>query len=220
VGLLGAPSLWLEIGSYVGATAILTSAALKAVGLPPAIVCIDPFTGGVDEWAGRDRGLHIGGGLRMDVFGHTRLYETFLANVNSAGHRGEVMPLRVSPISGLRTLQQLYQEQRLSQPTSVVFLGGRAHEEAETLLEVRLSWGLLASPGMLMGELWPERPGVWGDVRAFARELRLPRLPGEMLQKLEAATHCVSEPEPGLALLLPSPGGAGLWLLPKGEWTV
>jgi len=219
----GEVSLWLEVGSFVGDSAITTAKTLKELGAATGVVCIDPFTGMVDMWATR-KGLRTALGLRqrspsitvsdgpllMDEYGHSRIYEMFLANIRGAGHHDVVMPIRISSISGMRLLRDLHKDKRLESLPQVIYLDS-AHEPNETLLEVREAWRTLQAPGVLFGDDW-SWPGVRQDVMIFAEEVRNPALAPETLRRFDWPERAAHQPVPGLAVV---DEGDGVWFLLK-----
>lgn len=198
-------SLWMEVGSFIGGSAITTAAAVKAMNLSIGIVCLEPFTGDVGMWATRKAMREIANHpfadstLKMDQFGHSRIYETFLANVRSKGHQDIVMPLRLSSISGMRLIRQMQRDARIEVVPQVIYLDS-AHEEGETLLEVRTAWSLLPSPGILLGDDWSWE-GVRLDVQTFAVQMRLASFSEEELRGLDTAAQRTTQPHPGIALI-------------------
>lgn len=223
LGVLKEPSLWLEVGSFVGSSAITTAATLKSLNLTTGMVCIDPFTGVVDMWStrkafrtsnglgSRNTGNSIADGpLMMDEYGHSRIYEQFLANVHGAGHEDIVMPIRIGSLAGMRLLRRLDRERRLGSLPQVIYLDS-AHEQDETLLEVREAWRLLDTPGVLFGDDW-SWPGVRTDVTAFARGLQLRNFSEKEMQNFGVPSRPAKQPVPGLALI---DEADGTWLLVK-----
>jgi len=218
-----APPLWLEVGSFVGDSAITTARTFKELGISTGIVCIDPFTGMLDMWNNR-KGLrtHLGlrqrgasqtvsdGALLMDEFGHSRIFEMFLANVRGAGHQDIVMPLRVSSISGMRILQALHEDMRIRDLPQVIYLDS-AHEPNETLLEVREAWRTLQAPGILFGDDW-SWPGVRQDISIFAAELGRRSLSQQELAQFNWEQTLATQPLPGLAVV---DEDDGIWYLVK-----
>lgn len=214
------PYMWLEVGSYIGSSAITTAKVLKQMRLNCGVLCIDPFTGMVDMWADRKAfRTHFGllerqnvadGPLLMDEFGHSRIYEMFLANVRSRGHQDYVLPLRVSSITGLRLLRTLYEQGRIERPPEIIYLDS-AHEAGETLLEVQEAWRLLAAPGVLFGDDW-SWPGVQSDVLQFAARLMQRPLTNEELHRFDWPTKAAFQPVKGLAVVDEDDGA---WMLFK-----
>jgi len=211
-------SLWVEVGSFIGGSAVTTAETVKDLNLSTGIVCIDPFTGDVGMWSTR-KAMRImanhpnaDSALKMDQYGHSRIYETFLANVRKKGHNDIVMPLRISSISGLRLIQALWRDKRIQVLPQVVYLDS-AHEEGETLLEVRTAWNLLPAPGILFGDDW-SWPGVRGDVETFADQMRLPSFSDEELRLLDTSQQKTTQPRPGIAIINEH---NGTWVMLKRE---
>ncbi|CAK9052789.1 unnamed protein product [Durusdinium trenchii] len=214
------PRMWLEVGSFIGSSAITAATTLKSLRLSTGVVCVDPFTGMVDMWADRKAfreafGLtqrrHVADGpLLMDEFGHSRIYEMFLANVRYSGHEDYILPLRVSSITGLRLLRTLFEQGRIDHPPEIIYLDS-AHEAGETLLEVTEAWRLLAVPGVLFGDDW-SWPGVQSDVLRFAQDLQQRHLTDEELHRFDWPTSSAIQPVPGLAVVDQDDGA---WMLFK-----
>jgi hypothetical protein len=70
-----------------------------------------------------------------------------------------VLPLNTSSIVGLKLLQRLYKQKRISSLPEVVYLDS-AHEPGETLMELKSAWRLMEGKGILCGDDWG-----WEDVR-------------------------------------------------------
>lgn len=220
-----APALWVEVGSFVGNSAITTANTFKELGMNTGIVCIDPFTGVVDMWSTRkalrqhlgldkrSQGVMVADGpLLLDEFGHSRIYEMFLANVNAFGHQDIVMPLRASSITGLRLLRVLHEEGRIDHFPKVIYLDS-AHEPDETYLEVREAWRLLDVPGVLFGDDW-SWPGVRDDVTRFAAAQYFRNFSEEELRRLDWQTREAIQPVPGLAVVEQDDG---FWMMLKDK---
>jgi predicted O-methyltransferase YrrM len=164
------PTFWLELGTMLGGSALMTAEAIKRLGLETSICCVDPFTGDVNMWAW-ERELRERGDwryLKLEA-GRPTIYERFLANVREAHHADAIVPIVCTSLVGMRLLQVLVDQGRLSQLPDVVYLDS-AHEPEETLLELRRAWELLRPGGVLFGDDW-----LWSsvreDVRALARSV-------------------------------------------------
>ena len=197
---IAAPSFWLEIGSMLGGSAIVTAAAVKRLGLRCGIVAIDPFCGDVNMWAW-EHNLHLKGEwrfLRLED-GESTIYRRFLANVMAAGHHDIILPITTTSIVGIKLLLRLHREQRIDQVPSVIYLDS-AHEPDETFLELRNAWDLLPSGGVLLGDDWS-----WNAVRTDVS-----RFAATVTQNPTTAT--------ALRATLPGTTGAGNVMLYKGQW--
>merc|ERR1719387_1367596 len=173
----GGPKFWLEVGSFIGNSAITTARQIKKAGLRTSIIAVDPFTGDVNMWAWNKglTGPNKFNYMEMDSTGSGRIYETFLANVKAAGHQDTVLPVRASSLVGMRLLTRLQQEKRLDQLPKVIYLDS-AHEKDETLMELQTAWGVLQDGGILFGDDWGWS-AVHNDVTKFAQSLNLEKLP-------------------------------------------
>ena len=160
------PIFWLELGTMLGGSALMTAEAIKRLGLATSICCIDPFTGDANMWAW-ERELRERGEwryLKLEA-GRPTIYERFLANVRRARHADTIVPIVSTSLVGLRLLQILVDQGRLSRLPDVIYVDS-AHEPEETLLELRRAWELLRPGGVLFGDDW-----LWPSVREDARAL-------------------------------------------------
>ena len=166
------PSFWLEVGSMLGNSAIVTAERINEQRLSTEIVCIDPFCGDVNMWAweaasARDRTWRF---LNLKN-GHPTIYNRFLANVVHSGFQSSILPIPCTSIVGFALLRRLHSEQRLSHLPEIIYLDS-AHQEGETFLELQAAWDLLAPGGILFGDDWS-----WGavrhDVSEFATDLKM-----------------------------------------------
>mmetsp|Transcript_105044 Transcript_105044/g.234451 ORF Transcript_105044/g.234451 Transcript_105044/m.234451 type:complete len:331 (+) Transcript_105044:66-1058(+) len=208
--LLENPILWVEVGSFIGRSAIKVASEAKKMNLSTSILCADPFTGDTDMWLRHKDELKKGryNELHSDAFGSPRVYETFLANVRKAGHHDFILPLRSTGIVAMRLLHRMFKEERIKSLPAVVYLDS-AREKDETLMELQLAWKVLATPGVLFGSDWGNL-AVRGDVIRFAIKLALPSLTLEELHRLGGAR--TAQPVPGLVVVS---YGKGHWVLYK-----
>lgn len=163
------PKFWLEVGTMLGGSAIKVAHRIKALGLDTQIVCIDPFTGDVNmwdwEWALTKKNEWRFLGLQN---GRPTIYDRFLANVVDAGYEEMILPIQCTSIVGMRLLQRLNSQGRISMLPQAIYLDS-AHELDETLIELRTAWQLLPEGGVLLGDDW-NWAAVRTDVTKFAEE--------------------------------------------------
>lgn len=199
---LTAPLFWLEIGSMLGGSAILTAAAVKRRLAPTGIVCVDPFCGDVNMWAWEQEKRRAGEWrfLRVEQ-GRPTIFDRFVANVDAAGHNDVILPVTATATVGIRLLGRLLAQGRIPCRPEVIYLDS-AHEAEETLLELRLGWDLLAPGGILFGDDWSWE-AVRTDVLRFAATVATS--PGRLL-----ARHAQARPQDGVVLM-----ENGQWALVK-----
>jgi tetratricopeptide (TPR) repeat protein len=162
------PRFWLELGSFLGGSAIRTAGIIKAQMAPTEIVCIDPFAGNANMWAEEEANKQAGEWqpLRLER-GRPTIYERFLANVSGSGHDDIIMPIAATSLVGIRLLRRLAAENRLAALPDVIYLDG-AHEADETFLELKTCWDLLQPGGVVIGDDW-DQEAVRNDVLRFGQ---------------------------------------------------
>jgi len=215
------PKFWLEAGSFIGNSAILTAKVMKKRGFDSSsVVCVDPWTGDVNMWAwnkGRTGPNHFNY-LEMDKMGEPRIYETFLSNVHSEGQQDVIVPIRATSLVAMRLVARLHKEKRLPQLPDVIYLDS-AHEKDETLMELRDARNILQPGGILFGDDWMWE-AVRGDVTTFAQSLKLQRLPASTLERFGAPGWQVTQPADGLLVVgksgqKPESDHFATWYIPK-----
>uniref|UniRef100_A0A0G4HWS4 Uncharacterized protein n=1 Tax=Chromera velia CCMP2878 TaxID=1169474 RepID=A0A0G4HWS4_9ALVE len=163
-------SFLLEVGSFKGGSAIQAAQELKRTGLGGvSLVCVDPGTGGVNDWLRNvegDRPSHLlTGGL-----GRPRVFETFLANILDKKQGDQILPLQMTGLVGMKLLKKLFEARRLSSLPQMVYLDA-AHEKGETRLELEAAWEVLSPCGFLWGDDF-DWEAVRSDVSDFVREVK------------------------------------------------
>ena len=167
-------SYMIELGSFIGDSAIVWANALEDAGATDAVViCMDTWLGDVNMWWWKDRWLGPQG-----ASGEPRLYEQFMANIAvEARVRSRVLPVRTSSSTGLRYAARLLAKRRLFEGRPRLIYLDAAHEYPETLHEMRLAWQLLPPGGFLVGDDFDSSwPGVQWSLNEFIAERR----PSEM----------------------------------------
>jgi len=166
------PLFWVEVGSMLGGSVIVTAKEIKAAKLNATIVAIDPFTGDVSMWASEKASRKENRfAMLRNTKGHPTIYDRFRANVVDAGHADMVVPIVASSIVGMKLLAQLYQEKRIPKFPEVLYLDS-AHEEGETLLELRRAWDVLPPGGVLFGDDF-NWTAVQTDVHKFVSHVKV-----------------------------------------------
>jgi predicted O-methyltransferase YrrM len=156
------PKLVIELGVWKGMSTIEMARLMKLQGLKGEILCIDTWLGssGHLSQAGRRGELH-------PKNGYPTVYQTFLANVASAGHADVVTPLAMDGTSAAYALKRLKLE------ADVIHIDA-SHEYEAVLADLRNYWPLLSSSGILIADDYGVWPGVTRAVCAFASEVDRP----------------------------------------------
>lgn len=161
------PSFIVEIGSMIGGSAITMANSAKKLEEFPSIVCIDPFSGDVNMWAW-EKGLIESQKWRFIKVKHGRstIRDRFEGSVIKEKLTNQIIPLEMTSLVGLRLIQRLNKEGRLSQLPDCIYLDS-AHELGETYLEAKTAFEILSDDGILFGDDW-SWPAVEHDITKFA----------------------------------------------------
>lgn len=161
------PTYILECGSMIGGSAIIMAQILMSLNKSTEIVCIDPFTGDVNMWDW-EKGNKESDSWRFLQLenGIPTIYKRFLANCMSAGFKNKILPINVTTTVGIRLLQRLFLQKRISSLPNYIYLDS-SHEQGETYFELFLCWSLMNNGGVLFGDDW-NWPSVREDVLIFS----------------------------------------------------
>jgi predicted O-methyltransferase YrrM len=170
------PTFWLELGSFVGGSALKVAKSLKENNLQTGIICCDPFCGDVNMWdweinpsiKGKDGVPYKFIGLEE---GLPTIYKRFISNIFFEEHSDVITPLQVTSIVAIKLLERLYSQKRISELPTIIYLDS-AHEADETYLELANAWRVLPSGGILLGDDW-SWDAVKNDVLKFSKTISI-----------------------------------------------
>ncbi|KAF8780790.1 hypothetical protein HU200_000731 [Digitaria exilis] len=153
------PEVIVELGAFLGASALHMAAVSQNLSLSPAILCIDDFRG----WpAFRDR-------FRRDVpppkHGDALLLPQFMANVAAAGADANVLPLPFSTASALMALCEWGVYADLIEVDA-------GHDFHSAWSDINLAWAVLRPGGVMFGHDYftsADDRGVRRAVTLFAK---------------------------------------------------
>jgi SAM-dependent methyltransferase len=154
------PGLIIEVGSFVGESAIHMAKLIKAQRRNCAILCVDTWYAGYDHWLGaREK-------IRMR-FGRPDFYEKFIGNVIAHGCEDTIVPFAMDSIGAARVIKWL------GLVPSLVYCDA-SHEEGDVLRDMNAYWELLPSGGGLLCDDWSGHfPGVMRDGARFMEQTGL-----------------------------------------------
>lgn len=154
------PKLIIEVGTFLGGSAMHMARHLKARNLDSVILCVDHWCGGVDHW------LRAREKLRPH-FGRPSLYYYFLNNVIEAGLTDYIVPFSLDSIAAARFLKACQVQ------CQMLYIDG-SHEQGDVLRDYEAYWELLAPGGaMLVDDLTNWFPGVLHDWDVFIKSRNL-----------------------------------------------
>jgi hypothetical protein len=150
-----------EVGSWKGRSAINMARAVKSLGLPTEIICVDTWLGSPEHWLGQEAQWYES--LRL-VHGMPQLYYTFLANVVRSGVEDVITPLPMTSENAATVFAKL----RIK--FDVVYVDA-AHEYEPAKRDMDAYYDLLEGDGLLIGDDYL----LWEGVTRAAEELALER---------------------------------------------
>lgn len=156
------PRIAIEVGSWMGQSAVTTARHLAAQGRGAQLLCIDTWLGSVEFWLRPGNELNRGLGL---VHGYPSVYFRFLANVVHAGLQDVIVPYPSTSVAAARLLMVRGVE------ADLVYIDA-SHEENDVYMDLVYYWQVLRPGGVMFGDDYHEQlmPGVVAAVRAFSAE--------------------------------------------------
>jgi len=148
------PGLIIEVGSFVGESAIHMAKIIKAQGRSCAILCVDTWAFGFDHYLGAREKIR-------PHFGRADLFYRFMANVITHGCQDVIVPLAIDSINGARVVKWLGLVPQL------IYVDA-SHEEGDVIRDYEAYWDLLTpGGGLLADDLSGHFPGVVKDWTVF-----------------------------------------------------
>lgn len=145
------PDLIIEVGSWLGASAIHMAGLLKKHGLDEsAIICVDTWLGAVEFWGDHADATRYGQLLIEN--GSPQVQKQFIANVLHQGLRDTIIPFQQESGTAARVLN------RMGVRADVIYIDA-SHLEDDVERDIRVWWPLLREGGVMMGddyEAWPQ----------------------------------------------------------------
>jgi predicted O-methyltransferase YrrM len=154
------PELIIEVGSYLGASAITFGKHLKDNNLDTKILCIDTFIGASnhweqDEWRGD---LNIQHGV-------PHMFNDFCANVVRYDMQDRIIPMVCTSLdAGAWLLKK-------GVKADFIYIDS-SHDEMTTYAECHTYWALLKEGGILFGDDYSPGWGVIPAVNRFANDIK------------------------------------------------
>ena len=148
------PSIIIEVGSFIGESAIHMAKLIKAQKRDCAILCIDTWYAGFDHFLGAREKI-------QPHFGRPDFYYKFIANVIAHGCQDVIVPFAIDSINGARVVKWLGLVPQL------IYVDA-SHEEGDVIRDYEAYWDLLTpGGGLLADDLSGHFPGVVKDWTTF-----------------------------------------------------
>ena len=158
------PTLIVEVGSWLGMSAVNMAHAVKNQGLDnTAVVCIDTWLGSLEHWIDDECRKT----MKLES-GRPSYYNDFMSNIVKEKLQDVVLPLPITSTAGLRFLKH----HGLS--PELIFLDG-SNETDELYTDLKNAYEILAKNGAIIGTSWDWHT-VQEAVMAFSAEEGCPYL--------------------------------------------
>lgn len=139
------PHLIIEVGTWLGGSAIHMASLMKEFTIPGEIVCVDTWLGSPDLILNPDS---IGNYGMLDIqYGYPRIYFQFLANVCYAGYQNTITPFPQTSTNAAVWFKTLNVQ------ADLIYLDG-AHGYEAVKLDIDHYWPLVRESGVLLGDDW------------------------------------------------------------------
>jgi len=154
------PKLYIEVGTWLGASALHACECLRKSRLATPVICVDTWLGAQEFWYDiRQNARYKDLSLRH---GYPGIFHQFIANVLHRGHQDRIVPLPQTSAIAAR----IFRHHRLS--PDLVYIDG-SHDPGDVMADMEAYWELLSPGGSLFGddydEFWPD---LVRDVNTFA----------------------------------------------------
>ena len=145
------PKIIVEVGSFLGHSAIIMGEHIKCNRKDFLILCIDTWLGSAEHWR-KDQCNMLN---LFDFYGNgtSVLYDQFLKNILSKELNEYVLPLPCTSLTGAELLAHHKIE------ADVIYIDGD-HTESQAYMDIKTYYPLLKDNGLMFGDDFP-----WESVR-------------------------------------------------------
>lgn len=162
------PDIIIEVGSFLGISAMHMASLLKRLGLNSVVICIDTWLAERQLWSRPEIRAAL-----LFQHGRPNVYYSFLANIIDAELTDYIVPMPMHSLGAARYLQDLGID------ASLIYIDGN-HEAGEVYADLMAYWDRLRPGGiMLIDDYIPSKKpghmftGLVNDVNRFVREKNL-----------------------------------------------
>jgi len=138
------PQEILEIGSWMGASAISWKEASSAHKKESKVYCIDTWLGSPEHYLSTHGKLWDIEKLSINDKG-PQFFEDFLANIHGAGYENHILPMRADSYSALSYLN------KINASFDVIYIDG-AHDEISVFRDITMAHQLIRNGGVICGD--------------------------------------------------------------------
>ncbi|WOO39842.1 class I SAM-dependent methyltransferase [Rubellicoccus peritrichatus] len=180
------PELVIEVGTWLGASALRMADKLKAQSSDARVLCVDTWLGAAEFWDCQSDPERY---EALDIkHGFPSVFYQFIANILHAGAQDTVVPFPQTSANAAVWLK------KRNITSKLIYIDG-SHEEADVYADLTAYWPLLEVGGVIFGDdydaFWP---GVIISVNRFAVENGLEAEVGDGFWQLRKET-AVTKPK-------------------------
>lgn len=155
------PGLVIEVGSWLGASAMHMSSILVSYTKRFEIVCVDTWLGSTEMWTDTKDTTRYG---LLDLnHGYPELYYQFLSNVVNEGWSKHITPFPQTSANAARWFK------KNNIQADLIYLDA-SHEYDDVLMDLRMYYPLVRMGGILFGDDWQ----TFHDVTRALNDFGLP----------------------------------------------
>lgn len=160
------PNVVIEVGSFLGYSAIKMAKEVKRLGLPTKIICVDTWLGSPEHYRMFKSGEDIRIGYKN---GYPTLYQKFVASVIHNNVQDVIYPLPYPSSIAFKVLKNIFTD--IDIHADFIFIDG-SHEEFDVYMDLYYYYQLLGDGCFMWGDDWGWE-GVQKDVIKFANDHNL-----------------------------------------------
>ncbi len=138
------PRSILEVGSWMGASAIAWKTASEVYCAETTVYCVDTWLGSPEHYLSSAGNEWDATKLGITDMG-PQFFDEFLHNVHSSGYQKYILPMRADSHSALKYIA------REGGCFDVIYIDG-AHDEISVFRDISLAFDLLAAGGVICGD--------------------------------------------------------------------
>jgi hypothetical protein len=153
------PDVVVEVGSFLGYSAIKMAKEVKRLGMNTKIICVDTWLGGAETYDFIKADAEIDFGHEMNN-GYPNLYYKFITNVVLNDVHEIIHPLPFPSSIGSHILNKIFT--KVDVWPSLVFLDG-SHEENDVMYDCNNYYPMVKNGGAMWGDDW-----AWDGVKSAA----------------------------------------------------
>lgn len=138
------PSVVIEVGSFLGYSAIKMAKEVQRLNLNTKIICVDTWLGSPEHYDHSDTRLNY-------INGYPSMYYNFISNVIAENVHNVIYPFPFPSSVAFKILKKIFSELEIS--ADFIFIDG-SHEEEDVYTDLFYYYQLLSKDAEIWGDDW------------------------------------------------------------------